>query len=477
DYARLLSRAKYGLTPSEWTLDGRPMKLRRKIKLKVMNRLKLITAITILMFCILGLITLSQRTNIVKPIESKEFTKPLTTLATPSITTTVSPSPIAIVDKWKIWPPDLRYAICKPKIYIYKIPSSIQINESKKLRCRFSKNNVEIILFEQLSKINSTINNLYVTENPKEADLFYIPFFGSCYLFNCWINNNWNKTENCQVDLIYLEPLMNYIIQKFPYWNKTNGKDHFIIHPMNNIDDYYEKKEIFHNSIYLTTNGNLDYPKFRKYRNIVIPSTTPILNIFNLNPSDYIGRSNRDIKGVFRGCANGDVKDNYSDGIRYILFNGLKGLPGWDIEEETSSIDDYARLLSRAKYGLTPSEWTLDTIPIWEYFAFGVVPVVIADEIIDPFEDDMDWDSMIVRVRRNEAYRINEILDAIPEDEYLKKRERVSLIGKNMLKVIFPKNQASMLNSWRYGWRMRLVGRRSLKNMSHEKQQSLFINS
>ncbi|CAG8578817.1 16151_t:CDS:1, partial [Racocetra fulgida] len=163
--------------------------------------------------------------------------------------------------------------------------------------------------------------------------------------------------------------------------------------------------------------------------------TTPILNIYNLNPNDYTNRvSNRDIKGIFRGCcANVNVTDDYSEGIIHVIFNRLKGLPGWNIEEESSSIDEYANLLARAKYGLAPSGWMFDPIPIWEYFAFGVVPVVIADGIVEPFEDDMDWDSMIVRIRRSEALIINEILDAIPEDEYLKKRERVSLIGKNMV--------------------------------------------
>ncbi|CAG8617585.1 1728_t:CDS:2, partial [Scutellospora calospora] len=276
-------------------------------------------------------------------------------------------------------------------------------------------------------------------QNPEEADLFYIPFFGSCYLFNCWINNNWNQTKRCQVDSIYLEPLMNYIIQNFTYWNKTKGADHFMIHPMDRADDYYEKREMFSNAIYLTIIGdkrNLDSQAFRRYKNIVIPSATPILDSYLVDPLEYIdenGNPSRDIKGIFRGCcANVNATDFYSEGVRHIIFNGLKGLPGWDIEESSETVE-YSKLLARSKYGLTPSGWTLDTTRIWEYFSFGVVPVVIADGIIEPFEDDIDWDSMIVRVRRSEAHRINEILDSISEDEYQRKRERVWLIGRYMV--------------------------------------------
>ncbi|CAG8505310.1 11146_t:CDS:2 [Gigaspora margarita] len=324
-----------------------------------------------------------------------------------------------------------------PKIYIYKIPTTIQIDEFKKQRCIFSKYNVELILYQQLSTINSSLYNLYITENPEEADLFYIPFFGSCYLFNCWINNNWNQTEKCQVDSNYLEPLMNYIIQNFNYWNKTNGKNHFMIHPMDNSDNYYEKNFLFHNSVYLTIFGDKRNfnQNFLRYNNIVIPSSTPLLNIYRFNPLHYIGDNGnpfgRNIKVIFRGCC-ANVTDINSDGIRYIIFNTLKGLPGWDIEE-SSDRDEYSRLLARSKYGLTPSEWSLDVNRIWEYIAFGVVPIVIADGIIKPFEDDIDWDSMIVRIRRNDVHRIDEILDAISEDEYQRKRERVWLIGKYLV--------------------------------------------
>ncbi|CAG8699389.1 7137_t:CDS:2, partial [Dentiscutata erythropus] len=318
------------------------------------------------------------KVNIIKPNESKKSTE-LPVLSTPTPLATISPLP-PIEDKWRIWPPDLRYAICRPKIYIYKIPPEIQIDEFQKQRCIFSKYNVELILYNQLSTVNSSLYKLYITEKPEEADLFYIPFFGSCYLFNCWIKNNWNEKEKCQ----------------------------------RNIDQ-----------------------KFRRYNTIIIPSSTPILNIFRLNPHQFVDKTGsprgRNIKGIFRGSyANTNVTDIYSDGIKHVIFNGLKGLPGWNIEE-SSDREEYSRLLARTKYGLTSSEWTLDTTRIWEYLSFGVVPIVIDDGIIKPFEDDVDWDSMIVRVRRSEFHRISEILDAISEDEYQKKRKRVWLIGRYMV--------------------------------------------
>ncbi|CAG8757474.1 10524_t:CDS:2, partial [Racocetra fulgida] len=147
------------------------------------------------------------------------------------------------------------------------------------------------------------------------------------------------------------------------------------------------------------------YQKFKRYNNIVIPSATLMLNDYYVDSIKYVGKYGnpfgRDIKGIFRGCcANVNATDRYSDSVRYVIFNGLKGLPGWDIENHQTQKDILKQLQDQNM----------------------VVPVVIADGIIEPFEDDVDWDSMIVRVRRNGVHIVNEIL--ISEYEYQRQHER-----------------------------------------------------
>ncbi|CAJ0645655.1 9714_t:CDS:2 [Entrophospora sp. SA101] len=295
------------------------------------------------------------------------------------------------MDKWRVWPPDL---------HIYK---------------------------------------LYVTENATEADAFYMPFFGSCYLFNCWTNNHWNQNLRCNVDDNYVSPFMNHIINDYKFWNKSSGRNHFLIHPMDHQDDYYERKYLFQSAIYLTTIGDkrsVKSSEFRRNRNVVIPSATAILNSFKINPLDFINEdgnpNNRNTLVIFRGCcSNVKPNDYYSEGVRHLIFNGLNNLSGWDIGEGVNN-DEYAKQLAGSKYGLAPSGWTLDTTRIWEYLAFGVVPIVIADGIIEPFEDDVDWDEFIVRVRRKDAHRLNEIITNIPDSEYKRKQEIVWKIGKTL---------------------------------------------
>jgi hypothetical protein len=93
---------------------------------------------------------------------------------------------------------------------------------------------------------------------------------------------------------------------------------------------------------------------------------------------------------------------------------------------------EYLEKLSRAKFGLSPMGWTLDTTRIWEYIAYGVVPVVIADGIIEPFEMDVDWDSFIVRIRRDEVHRLDEILRGIDDTTYEYKRKKLWEHGRRV---------------------------------------------
>ncbi|CAJ0838320.1 17876_t:CDS:2 [Entrophospora sp. SA101] len=336
------------------------------------------------------------------------------------------------------WPPNIQYALCKPKIFVYDIPIKLQSQSYyKHVICTGSNYNSEVVLYEKLLKPGK-IRDLYVTEDAEKADFFLIPFFGSCYLMNCWDNNNWNWTKRCNVDDNYAIPLMNHIIQDFPYWNRTNGKNHIMIHPMDHASLYYNTaRHLMLNSTFLTTVGDkrpcCQYNHVdKRVSDIVVPSITRILNVANINPGDYLNSDgnpySRNIFAAFRGCCKSTKPDDvYSLGIRSLLFNGLAKLPRYDIDEENGHThEEYARLLSRTKYGLTPQGWTLDTTRLWEYLAFGVVPVIISDGIILPFENDVDWN-------RSDAHLIDKILLSIPEDEYQRKRKRVWEVGSKIL--------------------------------------------
>ncbi|KAF9936235.1 hypothetical protein BGZ65_002624 [Modicella reniformis] len=312
------------------------------------------------------------------------------------------------------WPPNLDKMLCRPKIYVYPDPPAIEV--------LYEKN--------------------YVTQNPEEADFFFIPFLGARYLNHCWFILG--EKGDCDVDKQYVLPMIQYIQRELPYWNRTYGQDHLIVHPMDRSSHYYQSHHIMENATFLTTVGDNrpigpSIVGSRRYKNIVIPSATALLDLVKVNPMQYLTseghprHKRRDIFLLFGGRYS-DVQpdDVYSAGVRSLLLNGLDQQPDYVVGPGWES-DKYMKLLSRARYGFAPMGHTLDTTRIWECIAFGVVPVIVADGIIEPFEDDMDWSSFSVRIPRRDVHRMDAILRGIPEEEYQQKQKAVWEYGRRVL--------------------------------------------
>ncbi|SCV67025.1 BQ2448_5671 [Microbotryum intermedium] len=423
----------------------------------------------------------------------------------------------------RLWPPDLNNPICQPKIYVYDLPPELVLPEATVSQCRWSAYNSELALHSLLASSDAPpYPRSLLTTDPASADLFLIPMFPACYLFNCWVKAGWIKTERCDVDESYIQPIMDYVSnssETHKWWQRHGGEDHLILHPMDHVDGYYTEKSraAMNSSSYLVTVGDLRPPPyskhFRRYKDLVIPSSTHLLNSYYLNPMDYLdasgnllstprgavdpkkptapatraeifvsaapasvpgfisrffsslssssrnqakiaefSRSHRPTTAIFRGGL-GEAKDgeSYALGIRSLFFPsngdamtppfsssihpGFSSLPDYDLALRSEN-HDYALALSKAKFGLAPPGYTLDTTRIYEYLAFGVVPVFIgtgriAGQVL-PFENDFDWSSFSIEIPRDQAHRVPEILQAVLDDgeRYENLREKVWQVGR-----------------------------------------------
>jgi len=408
---------------------------------------------------------------------------------------------------------------------VYDLPNELRLPESTVSQCRWSAYNSELLLYDLLVNPPSSPSSAWhphpelYTSNPDEADFFFVPLFPACYLFDCWVKAGWTKTERCDVDTKYIQPVMDHIKQSLPYWNVSGGSDHLIVHPMDFIDGYYteESRSAMNASTYLVTVGDLrpsPYGKyFRFYQDIVIPSSTHLLNSYYINPMDYVDSSGRPLSkprgaasrnrrfqanpirseifvptpeetgfratmrrilrsilrrsridtpdpigrttlAIFRGgVGNAGEGDRYSLSIRSLFFpstsgntsqppfsrhahSGFSSLPDFDIAEWSEN-DEYAQRLARSKFGLAPPGYTLDTTRIYEYLAFGVVPVFIgtgskAGQVL-PFETEVDWSSFTVSIPRERAHEVPTILGGIGEEEYERLRRNVWDVGRNVV--------------------------------------------
>ncbi|CAG8809553.1 21806_t:CDS:2, partial [Gigaspora margarita] len=242
------------------------------------------------------------------------------------------------------WPSNLSFALCKLKIYVYKLLSHLKSQSHYEYEiCTISSYNPDAIFYEQLV-------------NPRKIRDFYI-------------------------------------IQEHSYWNRTNGKDHIMIISMNNIPSYFtESQNLLLNASFLTVIGDKRANSIMEHRyhyihDIIIPLTADILNLININPRKYVAENRnknaRNVFAIFRDCCrNIGPEVDYSAG----------------------------RALGIAR--------------LWKYLAFGIVSVIVSNGIVLLFENDVDWNSIAVFIRRKNAYLIDEILLSITENEYQRKRQR-----------------------------------------------------
>ncbi|KAM0792050.1 hypothetical protein ACM66B_004758 [Microbotryomycetes sp. NB124-2] len=436
---------------------------------------------------------------------------------------TVSFPPLLdLQDRDRLWPPDLDKPICRPKIFVYSLPEHLRLSETTVKQCRWSAYNSELQLYKLLQDWTPTselADHLQVTSDSNEADLFFVPLFPSCYSFECWVKAGWKKTERCGVDEQYIQPIMQWV-QEQPSWKKNKGADHLVLHPMDFGDGYYTttSRSVMNASIHLVTVGDNRPPPFsshfRHFQDLVIPSSTHLINSYYVNPMDYVDESghplatprgfadprkksrdeptfaetwrssaslsnrrawssgpsrllaffnlgrgssdgnervSRSITAIFRGgVGNAGEDERYALGIRSLFFPsttgnvseppfsnfvhpGFSSLPGWDVATWSEN-DDYALRLARSKFGLAPPGYTLDTTRIYEYMAFGVVPVFVgtgprAGQVM-PFERDFDWNSFTVYVPRHRAHELPFILAGISDERYEELRRNVWNVGR-----------------------------------------------
>lgn len=84
----------------------------------------------------------------------------------------------------------------------------------------------------------------------------------------------------------------------------------------------------------------------------------------------------------------------------------------------------YNQILLRSRFSLCPSGTGPNSIRFWESLAVGAIPVLLADTLELPHHDL--WEKSIVRIKESELLKLEEILNAITEEE--EKQRRINCI-------------------------------------------------
>ncbi|KAJ8464433.1 hypothetical protein OPV22_026985 [Ensete ventricosum] len=246
-------------------------------------------------------------------------------------------------------------------------------------------------------------------KDPRDANMFYIPFSSRFLEFALYVPNSHNKKNLVQ----YLQGYMDMIAAKYPFWNRTGGADHFAAA----CHDWapYETRHTMDSSIRALCNADL-HEGFRVGKDVSLPET---LVLSPKNPLRELGgspASERSILAFFAGNMHGRLRpillqhwENKDPDMK--IFGPMP--PG------VNNKKTYIRYMKTSKYCICPRGYEVNSPRIVESIFYECVPVIISDNYVPPLFEVLNWEAFSVIIPEADVPRLKEILMSIPLNKYL----------------------------------------------------------
>ncbi|XP_078442149.1 uncharacterized protein LOC144711888 isoform X2 [Wolffia australiana] len=342
----------------------------------------------------------------------------------------------------------------RPLIYVYDLPpefnSHLLEGRDLKYHCVnrvYSDLNrtewTDNLYGSQIALYENILSSPHRTMNAEEADYFYVPVLDACVIARDGHAPHLLIPENMGLRSISTLNLYkgayDHIVEHYPYWNRSSGRDHLWMFSWDE-GACYAPKEIW-NSMMLVHWGNTNskhnysttaywqdnwdrvplekrgnHPCFDPSKDLVIPSWKQP-NTMELEKKLWARpRKERKILFYFNGnlgpaYENGRLESTYSMGIRQKVAEEFGSTPNKegklgrqhaaDVIVTPIRSSDYKGDLSRSLFcGVFPGDGWSGRME--DSILQGCIPVVIQDGIFLPYENFLNYKSFAVRIKEEE---------------------------------------------------------------------------
>jgi len=286
------------------------------------------------------------------------------------------------------------------RLFIYPIPSSAMAAHGSNGLPHFS---MEKVFAQYLrNQVNTSAIGAVVVNDPSTANAFLIEQHHT----NLQIG-----LQNCAYVLKeHLLPILDNVINNYPYFNRSKGADHFYF-------SVYDKGEICSDwctpqdqalylpkleNVSLIGNYGMDRASFkqgekicfRPEQDIVIPQPVEFQPFFDhLNHPKLF----REFDATFAGSLWGD-RDPYLDVMgRSALFDyENEGTEDFGFDISGGSPDK--ELLHKGYFMYDPCGMACWSMRLYEAIVSRTIPIISGDGIIQPFEKFIDWSKISVKM-------------------------------------------------------------------------------
>ncbi|MFS8011950.1 putative xylogalacturonan beta-1,3-xylosyltransferase [Helianthus anomalus] len=251
----------------------------------------------------------------------------------------------------------------------------------------------------------------FVTQDPSEADLFFLPFSIASMRHDKRIGVGGIKT--------FIKDYIFNISHQYPFWNRTGGADHFYVACHSIGRTAMEKApEVSLNAIQVVCSSSYFLQGYTAHKDASIPQIWPRPGV---RPTRH--PSKREMLAFYAGAMNSRVRESL--------------VQTWINDSEIAVHQKrlktpYSESLLGSKFCIHAKGFEVNTARIGDAIYYGCVPVVLADHYDLPFGDVLNWNSFSVVVSTQDIAFLKRILNKIVEsDEYLKMQKNVLQVQKH----------------------------------------------
>ncbi|KAK6124647.1 hypothetical protein DH2020_041611 [Rehmannia glutinosa] len=373
----------------------------------------------------------------------------------------------------------------RPLIYVYDLPpdfnSILMEGRHFKLECVnriYDDRNATLwtdqLYGAQMAIYESILASPYRTLNGDEADYFFVPVLDSCIISRADDAPHFSMKDHnglrSSFTLEFYKKAYEHIMQQYPYWNQSSGKDHIWFFSWDE-GACYAPKEIW-NSMMLVHWGNTNskhnhsttaywgdnwdtissdrrgnHTCFDPEKDLVLPAWK-IPDERSLEAKLWARpREERRTLFYFNGnlgptYENGRPEATYSMGIRQKVAEEFGSSPNKegklgkqhakDVVVTPLRTNNYHEELANSVFcGVMPGDGWSGRME--DSILQGCIPVVIQDGIYLPYENVLNYESFAVRIREDEIPNLMHLLRSINETEVESKLAYVKKIWQRFL--------------------------------------------
>ncbi|KAH7415436.1 hypothetical protein KP509_14G043500 [Ceratopteris richardii] len=243
--------------------------------------------------------------------------------------------------------------------------------------------------------------SFFHTHDPKEADMFFIPL--SCHKMR-------GKGTSYEKMALIVRGYVEMLIQKYPFWNRTLGADHFFV-TCHDVGVRATENVTFlvKNSIRVVCSPSYNVG-FIPHKDVALPQ---ILQPFAL-PRGGDDIENRTILGFWAGHRNSRIRVVLArlwenDTVLSISNNRISRATGQLV---------YQKQFYRSKFCVCPGGSQVNSARIADSIHYACVPVILSDYYDLPFSDILDWRKFSIILREEDVGNLKTVLQEVTDEQY-----------------------------------------------------------